>query len=331
MDGKVDRAREVSIEAAKLWEKLNNQPMLADSLGGLVAINVFSGDFDMAYRYSDKAYEISKRIENVWGQSYSRYAIGFVDMERGDIDLAIQHFSQSLQDAKESNFFAGIILTQTFLSFLYSDLGHYQLAIDMVDSVFDDQHSVDDALINSFFLGAKLLSRVRAGKLDEAEKLISQEKFMANQMNFFARQYAELALCHLLFVKRDFESSIYQSRAFLEQLQSNGVQYLTPELLLLIAKSQIALGSWEDAWATLENAQEKIGLLGSRRSKWQVDYLLGHCALHDGDHEIAQECFYNSRETLTYILDNISDDALKEHFLQREDVQFVLNAVVEPL
>ncbi|NIP43706.1 MAG: hypothetical protein GWO41_13365, partial [candidate division Zixibacteria bacterium] len=273
MDGKAGRAREVSLEAVELWKKLNNQPMLADSLGGLVAIHVFSGDFDAAYRFSDEAYEISRRIENIWGQSYSRYAIGFVDMERGDIDLAVQHFSQSLADAKQSNFFAGIILTQTFLSFLYSDLGHYQLAIDVVDSVFDDQPAADSALAKSFFSGAKLLSRVRAGKLEEAEKMISQENFAIDQMNFFAKQYAQLALCYLPFMKGDYESAIKVTGDFLEQLKSSGVEYLTPELLLLIAKSQIARGYWDEAEKTLKIARSKVEKLGSRRSQWQVDYL----------------------------------------------------------
>jgi len=327
MDGKLDRARETSIEAVDLWKKLNNQPMLADSLGGLVAINVFSGDFDDAYRFSDEAYEVSQRIENLWGQSYSRYAIGFVDMERGNIDLAIHHFSQSLQDARKSNFFAGIILTHTFLSILYSDLGHYKLAMDMVDSAFDDQNSPDIALTNSFFLGAELLSRVRAGKVEEAEMLISRENFKVNQMNFFARQYAELALCYLPFVKKDFEKTIRQSKAYLSQIQSNGVEYLAPELLLLICKSQIALGSWDDAKITLESAQEKVNKLGSRRSQWQVDYLQGQCALQNGEQDVAQVCLDNSRETLLYILDHISDDELKDHFLNREDVKSVLNAV----
>ena len=147
-------------------------------------------------------------------------------MERGDIDLAIQHFSQSLTDAKESNFFAGIILTQPFLSFLDSDLGHFRLAIDVVDSVFDDQHSADIALTKSFFLGAELLSRVRAGKIEEAEKLISQENFMVDQMNFFARQYAQLALCYLPFIKGEYESAIQVTSDFLDQLQSNGIEYL---------------------------------------------------------------------------------------------------------
>jgi predicted ATPase/class 3 adenylate cyclase len=329
MDGKLGRAREVSIEAVELWKKLNNQPMLADSLGGLVAINVFAGEFNTAYRYSDEAYEISQRIENVWGQSYSRYAIGFVDMERGDIDLAIQHFSQSLADAQASNFFAGIILTHTFLSFLYSDLGHYQKAIDMVDRVLVHQHPVDNALTNSFFLGAELLSRVRAGKVDEAEKIILQEEFTVERMNFFARQYAELALCYLPFEKGEFEASIKQSSAYLEHLHSNGVEYLTPELLLLIAKSQIALDRWHQAEITLDKARSRVEKLGSRRSQWQVDALLGQCALHEGDPARAAVYFAQSKENIDYIFNHISDSELREAFLKREHVKAVLEGVAE--
>lgn len=329
MDGKLSRAREVSMEAVEIWRKLNNQPMLADCLGGLASINVFSGDYDDAYRYSDEAYEISQRIENVWGQSYSRYAIGFVDLERGDIDLAIQHFNQSMADAQESNFFAGIILTHTLLSFLYSDLGHYPLAMDMVDRVVDIQHLTDNVLTNSFFLGAELLAHVRAGKLEEAEKLMAEEKVAADQVNFFARQYTQLAMGYLSLLKGDYPFAIQFTHEYLEQLQSNGIENLIPELLLLIARSQIALGEWHEADATLDRAQTKVEKLGSRRSQWQVDYLRGRCALHGGDQESAQKSFNRSKETLSYILDHISNDELREMFLKKEEVRAVFDAVSE--
>jgi tetratricopeptide (TPR) repeat protein len=234
-----------------------------------------------------------------------------------------------MADAQESNFFAGIILTHTFLSFLYSDLGHFQLAIDMVNSAFDDQRIADTALIKSFFSGAELLTRVRAGKIDEAENLISQEDFSVDQMNFFARQYAQLAMCYMSFIKGDYESTIQKTSDFLQQLQSNGVEYLTPELLLLIARSQIAQNLWNEAANTLKIAQSKIDKLGSRRSRWQVDYLLGRFALNNGNLSQAHEYFTNAKTTLSYILEHISDGELRGYFLKREEVRAVFDAVDE--
>jgi predicted ATPase len=346
MNGQVFRAREVSLEAAEIWRKLNNQPMLADCLSGLASIHVFSGDFDQAYQYSDEAYDISQKIENVWGKSYSRYAIGIVDMERGDMDLAIGHMGQSMKDARESRFFAGEVLTKTFLSILYTELGHYALASDTIDTVFGKRPD-NMALVKSFFLGAELLSRVLAGKVIEAEKLIEKEKAvvdqmnffarhyyqlaLCDQMNFFARHYYQLALCYLPFAKEDFNVTIQKTNEFMQFLQATGVEFLTPELLLLISKSQIALGNWDEAEITLEEARSAAEKLGSRRSQWKVDYYMGLIADHQGNQAEAAAYYKNSSDNIAYILDHISNDDLKEHFLNREDVKFVLAAEVEPL
>ncbi|MFN2153561.1 MAG: tetratricopeptide repeat protein, partial [Anaerolineales bacterium] len=329
MNGQGIRAKEISLEAVELWRKLNNQPMLADCLGGLASIELFLGDFDQAYRYSDEAYEISLRIENIWGQSYSRLGIGLIDMERGEIDLAIEHFHQSLRDAREANFYAGIILGHTFLSVLYSDLGHFQLAIETVDSVFSKLLPENLAIANSFFMGAELLSRVRAGKVEEAEALIDRDDFQLNKLNFFARQYAQLALCYLPFIRQEYEAAIKQSCTLVERLQSFGTAYLVPDLLLLTSESQIALERWDDAKATLRKALEKADQLGSRRSQWQADYLLGLCALREGDHAKAADHFERARENVNFIVDHISDEELKGYFLQRENVQALLEAVIE--
>jgi len=324
MNGKIYRSRELFLEAVELWRKLNNKPMLADCLSGLAVIYVFAGEFDLAYRCSDEAYDLSTKIENVWGQSYSRYTIGFVDLERGDIDIAIRKFNQSRKDALESNFYAGQILTNTFLSVLYSELGHHQLAIETIDGVFDDRPE-NMAMAQSFFLGAELLSRVLAGKVDEADKLVAQERFTLNQMNFFSKLYTQLALCYLQFIKGDYQVTIQISNDFYSQMQTDGVVYLTPEVLLLIAKSQIALNLRDEAESTLEKARQVAEKLTSRRSQWEIDYLLGECELFKGDQGKASVYFQQSKDDVIYILDHISDQELRESFLQLESVQRVLD------
>ena len=249
-------------------------------------------------------------------------------MERGNMDLAIRHLKQSMKDAKQSKFLAGEILTSTYLSKLYSELGHYQLVNDTVDDVINVQPEYS-LLAKSFFLGIQLLAMAKSGEVDEAEKLIKDEKSIVDQMNVFARQYYQLGLCYLSFAKEDYEDTIQISKDFLQLLQSNGVEYLIPEFRLLIAKAQINLGLWNEAETTLETTQHLVEKLGSKRSQWQVDYLLGRCALHNGDQKEALEYFGNSKKVLSYILEHISNDDLKRHFMKRESVKYSLDAVVE--
>jgi tetratricopeptide (TPR) repeat protein len=328
LNGQVIRAKEVSLEAAELWRKLGNQPMLADCLGGLASIHVFSGEYDLAYAYSDEAYEISSKIENVWGKSYSRYAIGFVDMERGNVDFAIRNFEQSIRDAREAKFLVGEILTNGWLSIMYSQYGHYQQAKDMISRMFAEQPK-NVELMKPFFFGAQLLSLVLAGKVYEADEFIKKEESTDEQMSFYAVNFYQLALCHLAYVRKDYQAAIQNSKDFLKTLHNRGIEFLTAELLLLISKAQIALALWDNAQNTLGDAQIAVERLGSRRSQWQVEFLLGQCARQRGDQKQAVEYFQKSKETLKYILDHISDDDLKDHFLNQEAVKQVLDMVVE--
>jgi predicted ATPase len=328
MNGQVERAKEVSLEAVELWRTLGNQPMLADCLAGLATINTFAGEFDRAYRYSDDAYEISLKIENVWGQSYSRYSIGLVDFERGEVDLAIRHFKQARKDAQSSKFFAGIILTNSFLSIVYSELGNHQLALDTIDGLFKNQPE-KTALTRSFFLGAKLLSTVRAGRIVDAENLIEAEKSIIPEMIFFAKQHFYLALCYLSLAKGDYQSTLREAKAFLNTLQSTGVKLLSPELLLLIGKTHLAMGSYEKAEVNLIEARDAAVSIGSRRNLWLIDYNLAHCAAQRGSQAEAASYYAKARDTLSYIFDHISDEALRESFLSRSEVKMVLESQKE--
>jgi hypothetical protein len=211
---------------------------------------------------------------------------------------------------------------------LYSEIGHYSLADEVVEDTFVGQNG-NQALTKSFFLGAKILSKARAGKLDQAENLINENQSTIRDINFFARMYYQLALCYLTLAQEDYPTVIQRTKKYLHELQSTDVEYLLPELFVLISKAQIALALWDDAESTLREARIAVDKLGSRRSQWQVEYLLGQCALKRGDQKQTAEHFEKSKETLAYILDHISNDDLKDHFLNREDVKQVLDVVVE--
>jgi tetratricopeptide (TPR) repeat protein len=215
-----------------------------------------------------------------------------------------------------------------FLSVLYSDLGHYSLALEITRGLLD-VGPTDSVFATTFYLGAVLLTHVRAGKVTEAEAIVKDPKFSVHQMNFFSKQYAELALCYLPYIKGEYEDAIQSADQFYRWLKANGVVYLTQELLLLIGKSQVALGWWDQALDTIKECQSVTEKLGSRRIQWQVDALLAQCAQHEGNYEKVEEHLRESRQTIQYILDHISDPALKDSYLAKEDVRQVLEMEAE--
>jgi tetratricopeptide (TPR) repeat protein len=328
MDGRVDRAREVSLEAVELWKKLGNQPMLADSLGGLAMINTLAGEFDQAYKYSDEAYEISLKIDNLWGQAYSRGSIGLVDYERGDVDLAVSRLEQSRVDAAASQFMAGVVLTSSFLALLYADLGADQLALETVENLVDEIRGKME-ISKTFYFGALLLVYTKTEKVAEVEALLEAQKSILEDMNLFARQHYLMAKCYMPFQQGDYESTIRACGAALDFLQGTGVRFYTPELLLLAGKAHLALDDLEAAQVSFEEAHQVAEGQSSQRSLWQVYYYLGVCENHLGNPAAAASYFSKSRATLQYILSKISDQALKDHFLDRTEVKEVLATAVE--
>ncbi len=323
MNAEVQRAKEVSLEAVELWEKMNNLPMLADCLGGLAAISVYLGEFDNAYKYSDRAYAISQSTNNIWGQSYSRYAIGLVDLERGDISLAIEHFEQTMRDAEISKFTAGKILTRTLLSVVYSETGDHQTAISIAESQkYAEMDNLD--VSRAFAFGSELFVHARAGNIEKAQESLDNYTGNIDGVYFVPKYYFVLGECYLYLSKHAYSKTVSTSRDFLSELNATGVRYLNPELLLINGIAHLKQGSMAEAKSSFEKGIQEAEELGSRKAMWQLKYYLGLWHLEQGNQDEAEACFRQAMEGVEYILDHIDDPELIKKFRSREEVQDLL-------
>ncbi len=323
--GKIGRAKEVSLEASQLWRKLDNLPMLTDSLSGLASICVFSGDYDDANVYSDEAYEISTRIDNIWGQAYSRYVIGWVDFDRGDVDLALSRFEGSIKDSQAANFFIGEVLSSNFLATIYSELGNFELAQGALYRLYD--HSIENShLAKTFLSGAKLLAYVKTGNLVEARRILEDEKIVIDEAPFLGKHYYFLSQCYISLAEKKFKNAQKTAQKYLNLFQSTGIEYLSPELLLIIGISQSNQHRYAKAKKSLEQAYQIAESLGSRRTLWQIDYQLGLLSARQGDQIEADRYHQKAKANLDYIVDHISDDEIRESFLAKPDVLEVFEA-----
>jgi tetratricopeptide (TPR) repeat protein len=319
MSGEMDRAREVALEAIELWEKLDDLPMLADGLAGLAAISVYSGQFDEAYQYSDRAYEISQTIENVWGQSYSRYAIGLVDFERGEVDLAIEHFKQTIRDAGISKFKAGELLSRAFLSIAYGELGCSEAALEVIENKFDpDMENL--AVTRAFLLGATLLAYVQAGNLEKAENVMEKFRNGFEGGYFIARHYFVLGKCYYYLIIGDDATALDTSEEFFTNLEKTGITFLNSELLLISSIALKNLGRISEAMEKLSEATEWANRLGSRKTLWQINYQFGLCLLEESKPDEAAVHFAEAMKNLEFIIDHISDPEIRTAFMAKKEV-----------
>ena len=322
MNGQLERAREVSLEAAELWQKMNNLPMLADSIAGLAAISVYMGEFEKAYEFSDKAYSISQNINNIWGLSYSRYAIGLVDLERGDFDLALEHIEQTIDLAQKSNFTAGEVLSNTFLSVVYAELGDYEKSLSVVRN--PERRDMENSIVTrAFSYGAEVYALARAGDYQKAAKIVSKFSDDVEGAYFTARFYFELGHCYLHLVQGDYQDAIRVSSKFLTYLNDTGVYYLYSELMLLMGIAYMKQGLVNEAKEKFDDGLAFAKKLNSRKNLWQLYYQIGHWYKQTGDDEQSTACFEHAIENVNFILDHISEDRYRKLFLAREEVRFL--------
>ena len=324
MSGDLERAKDVALEASQLWKKLNNLPMLADSLATLSAVCVYTGEFDQAYQYSDEAYSISQSINNIWGLSYSRYAIGMVDMERGDIDLAIEHLEHTIQDAQKSHFRAGELLARTFLSIVYSEIGSYSKGTGILEE--RQQFGMGNlAVSRAFAYGAGLLVQVKAGNVEAADKLVESYKDESENPYFVAEYYYNLGRCYLYLNKGDYETAIDFTTNFMNSLTSTGALFLNAELLMIIGIALFKQGHFAEAKTKFHQGIKTAEKLGSRKVLWQTNYYLGLLHLELRNIGEANACFQQAKTDLDFIMDRIRDPDLRSSFLDKPQVQELLN------
>src|SRR5215207_9582123 len=134
--GEFDKAYIVVEEARGLWRALDNEVMLADSFGSEAEARFNAGEFDLSFRCSQQALQITEKIENLWGQSYDRMLMSFVLLESGELGRGIQLAEQSIQLADRAGLIASGIGLRSELAWIHSYCGALEKGLDIVDKAF---------------------------------------------------------------------------------------------------------------------------------------------------------------------------------------------------
>ncbi len=146
MNSQMENAVAVTTTASHLWEELGNLPMLADSLSALAGFKMVIGELDEAIRISDRAFDLSAQIRNMWGQSHSKYMIGAAHWLRGEIDKAVETMLDAASNAERARFIFAQIWCRCDYASLLIDIGLFDLALEILDEAEEASHSVSEYL-----------------------------------------------------------------------------------------------------------------------------------------------------------------------------------------
>jgi tetratricopeptide (TPR) repeat protein len=112
--------------------------------------------------------------------------------------------------------------------------------------------------------------------------------------------------------------------ALLSSLNKAGVVFLNAELLLIMGVAYMKQNLYPEADNKFREALQVAIRLGSRKALWQINYHLGKCARELGNHSEAEKYFRQSKDHMRYILKHIQDDDVRNAFLSRKEVKFLI-------
>jgi tetratricopeptide (TPR) repeat protein len=320
VSGRLDRARESLREASALWRELNNLPMLADSLAGSAGLAIDAGDYNLALTFSEEAFQISHAIANLWGQSYSKYSVGYVYWDRGQPDQAIAVMQECLHLSDLANYLTPQVLTRADLAAVYGSLGAIEQGLETVHL------ALTVAETHMPFLRVYVLTKLaqlhlRQGNLLEAEAAVDQGKKDLNREGApIIFQIIILAEAELALRQGDYKRALAATGDLLTTLNQIGLRAYIPEALYLRGQILGGMDQTEAARKTLLEARAEAEAISSRRMLWQILFALSRL---ETDPAEAKRLRQQAQEIVEYISDHTPLE-LRASFLDLAEVQEVL-------
>lgn len=308
------------LEAGALWRELGKQNMLADSLTNTGLWRSLLGDFAGAVAADSEAYEISLRIQNVWGQAYSRGTRGLPHWHLGNYGAAIADFEAGAALADEAGFLIGQLLPRIELAILYNELGAAHLGLALTEHVY---RMVGEQVpgFASFVLSARAFFQLVAGDKAEAERYFEQAEPPDPAHGVFSFQFTSSV--RILEARHGgrFEEALALGERHLDAMRKYGVHTFATDVMLVNAQMLLQLGREDEARTQLQTARTMATSIGQRRMLWQILPLLADLT---ADPTEAAAMRSEAAAIMADIRDQLPTEELRASFLALSDVRRIL-------
>lgn len=279
-------------------------------------MHTFTGDFDDAVTFSEEALGISESIGNIWGISYSQWAIGSVYWERGEPGRAIRVMKDSIRYAEKAGFMVAQAYTRADLAMVYGRLGDITRGL----SIAKEAQSIavnDQRLFEPYVLSQ--LARLHLMNSDAVAAGEAVEAMRAEDrlIHLNRPDMMTVAECKLPLHRSEYLESIRLLEKRLAALRHYGMNCFLPETFCLLGQAFAAVNQLDQALSTLEEGLQEARSIGSRWAEWQL--LVALADLKGGE----QASLWRAKalECVTFIAENVGDSELRQSFLNRPDIQ----------
>lgn len=315
--------RKTQREAARLWRKIGNLPMLVNSLSISIPMAYLLGDYERAIQESEEALELRRLTGNEWGQAGSLAFIGLVFHELGQIDRALESYQMAYELGIKTKHRAAYIIAPSCLAWLLADLGDINQALTVVNRAYKHALATQTWYLPVWALMIIVQLHLRNNDLSNAQQTLMELRQIdkSTGLRWFTPIFVPLSEAELSLNGQDYSTAMQTIDGLLEYLEQTGTRTLVSDALVLKAQAQVELGLHEDAWHTLLQARQAAEDIGSQRSLWRVLAKLAMVYELKGDHVEAAQLRGKIREVLQYIFDHISNEELRNSFLNRREVR----------
>ncbi|MEZ4771471.1 MAG: tetratricopeptide repeat protein, partial [Caldilineales bacterium] len=308
-------------EARTLWKEFGNQPMLADNLSNTGVWRIMQGDFQGAMDCFDEALDITTRIKNVWGQSYSRSVRGIASWQLGRYDQTIEDFTVGPALADEAGFLIGQVLPRIQLAFVYLELGCPHLGLALLQGLSDSMGTPIPQFTPS--LPVVLAAFQEINGLTEAAAGFSGSPDDVDPMQgFWVFNFASLSWFVRLLHAGRLEEAVAMCNRHIDVMQAHDIVAFQTDARLFAGRALVQLGRITEAREQLSTARAQALSIGQRRILWQV---LPPLADLTPDASTADALRAEAAEMMANIRDRLPTEELRAGFLALPDVRRTLD------
>ena len=318
--GEFEKAYGVIREARALWKELDNQVMLADSLGSEGEARFNAGEFERTFALCEQALQISEKTENLWGQSYNRMLMSFVLLEVGQLGHGIQLAEKSVQLADGAGLIASSIGMRSELAWEYAYCGAYEKGLSLIEQALEVAEAKQPAW-KAFPQAAKIRIYLLQGSIDSARQFAGDTLFEPISIPY-ARYTIFLCLANieLAVSKGEYDLAL----TLIENLL-NEVLPLTrvdiPDILRWKGKALLALERIDEAHETLTQACALAKVLGAKPQLWPILECLAEVNEKLGHNQEAEKNRREAREIIKQIAESLHEVGFSESFLEQPRVR----------
>lgn len=329
--GQLAQAGSILTESMEIFRELNQSPRVLSCLHNLAIIQLEMGKFDSTLTLMEEAYRANKAL----GSPTSIYSLAItqnvVHILRGQYGPALEALLPSLE-MDESLIVSGIrvdIFQQ--LAWCYYDLGAYDAGLDYCQRAVSHHDQTSQTGCSPAYTMLALL-HIRRGNLTEADAAVKKgwENFDLQWQTYagwpetlsILEAEGELALAtgELDRAKRCVEK-------LLGKYEELSLHHFKPGILFLRARVELAARNKENAHQTLCDALALSDEMGAHREVWKMCWALSQLEIERGNESVAVQLKERAHHDALWIADHTGTPDLRDVFLSRADVQFILGAI----